>query len=302
MVKVGANCWYAYLVETNHGGGNGGTRASPTAPTNGSLTAMNQPYGDQELPFEYFEREATHPMGTGATTRVIVNKGLERPTFKLRQLCQNRTWVDHAIVITAGNSPDSSKSYCFHFENGAEYYNVYGCYIVNYKIVAKVRDFIIEEVEFAWDKVETGSALTKVAFSTQAPKTWKDVAQPTLGGTAFVDAEEVSVEFMNTFVQRDTFSSWRGIVPVLDEREINIYILGHANVGSKIETFATEALTPFTVVVGDIINAAGTVKDITCTNMKVAKDSKFNHLPERGIVDYKYHLDIGGDSVITIEA
>jgi hypothetical protein len=302
MVGVGANCWYAYAVETNHGGGVGGTRASPTAPTNGTLTGPSYTYDEGEIPYEYFEREARHAMGLAANTRVIINTKLERPTFVIRQCVQARLWIDHAVVLAAGGCPDSSKSYVFHFENGAEYYNVYGCYIVKYRLIAKVGSIIYEELTFAFDKVATGSALTKVVPITQAPLTWKDVAEPTLGGTAFVDAEEITLEFINEFSQRDTFSSWRGTLPYLDSREINIWITGHANVNSKVETFATEALTPFDVVLGNIVNAAGTAKDVTITNMKIGKDSKFNHLPEKGFIDYKFHLDIGGASAITVEA
>jgi hypothetical protein len=302
MVKVSANCWYAYAVETNYGGGVAGTRASPTAPTNGTLTGCSYPLEDQELPFEMFEREALHPMGSAASTRVIVNKSLKRDDIVIKQLAQSRVWADHAVVVTAGGSPDSSKSYCFHWENGVEYYNVYGMYLKKYKVIAKTRDFVIEELTFGYDKVDAGTALTQVAWITQAPLTWKDVAQPTFTATAFVDAEEVSVEFTNTYIQSDTFSSWRGIVPVLDARDIDIHILGHANVASKVETLYTEALTPFTCIAGNLVNAAGTAKDITVTNMKLGEDSKFNKLPGKGIVDYNFHLNIGGASAITIEA
>jgi len=301
-MKVGANCWYAYAVESNYGGGVGGTRASPTAPTNGTLTGCSYPYGDQELPFEMFKREALHPMGVAASTRVIVNIAITREDIKITQLMQSRVWIDHAVALAAGDIPTSSKSYVFHWENGSEYYNVYGMYLKKYKVIAKVRDFVLEELTFGWDKVVAGDALTQVAFITQAPLTWKDVAQPTIGGTAFEDAEEASVQFTNDFAQTDAFSSWYGSLPILEARHIDIHIKGHANVGSKVQTLYTEALTPFTVVVGNIVNAAGTAKDVTVTNMKLGEESKFNKLPEKGVVPYDFHCDIGGASAITVEA
>lgn len=301
MVGVAANCWYAYAAETNQGGGVGGTRASPTAPTNGTLTGCSYPLENQQLPFEKFKREAIHPMGTSANQKVIVNMSLDKKDFTIKQLVQTRIWAASAVAVTAGATA-VGYSYVFHFENGAEQYDAFGCYIKHYKVSVIVKDFVYEEITFGYDKVQTASALTKVAFITAAPLVWKDVAQPSLDGTAFVDAHEESFEITNVFTEKDIFGTWRGILPLLDERNIRVEIKGHANVGSKIANLSADAVSAWTVVLGDLVGASGAAKDITLTNMKISDESEFTEFPEKGLVDYTYVLDAGGLPVITVEA
>jgi hypothetical protein len=183
-----------------------------------------------------------------------------------------------------------------------EIYNAYGCYVTKYKVSTKKRDWMFEEVTFAFDHVVATASVAVVPFLTQAPFVYANAAQPDLGA-ASVDTEEESIEITNTYADNELIGSYYGHVPILMNRDVKCEFTGKSDINAKVATAYTAAIVPFTVVMGNVVNAAGTAKDITITNMMLDPEaSDFKTLPERDLVKYKFVLTQGGLSVITVEA
>ena len=183
-VNKSQDWWMAYDDETYIGGGTGGAAYAKTAPVIGDLNSIPFPSGEQVLPWAEYDHVEVRVPGRSAKGAKRFTKGKSFMESPWKHYMQNATFLKKVLknstregLLPYANASDGLGTMVFHWEDGDNFYNIFGVWARKYQLAMKVDDYVFETQTWHYtDVVVVGAALTpaKDFDESSAPLTWAD--------------------------------------------------------------------------------------------------------------------------------
>jgi hypothetical protein len=225
------NDWVAACAETNYAGGAAGAAYAKAALTDPNITAgyLPIPKGDLTLPMVEYERKQIKAPGYALLTVKTLTQKILYNEPSLEFFWQLATLYDLAVVTAIGALPTSI---ALHYLKDTMSVDAWGVFIEDWEWSGKVGEFPSEKIKPLFYDIDlTATALTKVAYSTSAVKTFADCSFKI--ETVAQNVTAASIKVHNIFEDGFVAGEYTRKVP---------YLKGRQYTGSI--TFLTSALIP----------------------------------------------------------
>lgn len=275
----------AYKDEAAFASGHGSTANTPEELVLADLTAIDRMVSfNAGIPKP--TREELFSLASGLTPDAVITNNVISPGGSLSAYFQTDDLYDWAMSPTLGTT-GTSKAFRYNSPFNATEKDLYGCLCTKWELDLQLGKAIMQNVDFMPTQAKTASitpiATTGIpAFSTAAPKTFKDVVlsvDTLLVATQGFSSLKYTVE--NTFASEDDamdLSSFYLLNPVLVERDISFEI-GFNKRGT--ETWDEDELNTTVQTIASVLNLS--LFTLTLANYNVWETNQ-DAFESRGII------------------